>query len=41
MLTSSLRPLAIDSGAKPEKREKNLRKAAKTLLKNYPPPPKK
>ena len=31
----------LDTKAKPEKREKNLRKAAEKLLKNYPPPPKK
>lgn len=31
----------IDAGAKPEKRQKNLAKAAKKLLKNYPPPVKK
>jgi hypothetical protein len=31
----------IDPKAKPEKREKNLRKAVAKLLKNYPPPPKK
>ena len=31
----------IDTGAKPEKRQKNLAKAAKKLLKNYPPPQKK
>ncbi len=28
----------IDTGAKPEKREKNLRKGMLKLLKNYPPP---
>ena len=31
----------IDPKAKPEKREKNLAKAAKKLFKNYPPPQKK
>jgi hypothetical protein len=31
----------LDPKAKPEKREKNLRKAVAKLLKNYPPPPKK
>jgi len=31
----------LDMKAKPEKREKNLRKGAAKLLKNYPPPPKK
>lgn len=31
----------IDAQAKPEKRQKNLAKAAKKLLKNYPPPAKK
>jgi hypothetical protein len=31
----------IDAKAKPDKRQKNLAKAAKKLLKNYPPPPKK
>jgi len=31
----------IDTGAKPEKRTKNLGKAAKKMLKNYPPPAKK
>jgi hypothetical protein len=30
----------IDTNAKPEKREKNLRKAATKMLKNYPPPKK-
>lgn len=30
----------IDTKAKPEKREKNLRKAAQKMLKNYPPPKK-
>lgn len=32
---------AIDTKAKPEKRQKNLTKAVAKLLKNYPPPPKK
>ena len=31
----------LDVNAKPEKREKNLRKGVAKLLKNYPPPPKK
>jgi len=31
----------LDPKAKPEKREKNLRKGVAKLLKNYPPPPKK
>jgi hypothetical protein len=31
----------LDTKAKPEKREKNLRKGVAKLLKNYPPPPKK
>jgi hypothetical protein len=31
----------LDPKAKPEKRQKNLAKAAAKLLKNYPPPPKK
>jgi len=31
----------LDTKAKPEKRQKNLAKAFKKLLKNYPPPPKK
>ena len=31
----------LDPKAKPEKREKNLRKAVAKLLKNFPPPPKK
>lgn len=31
----------IDSKAKPEKQQKNLAKAVKKLLKNYPPPVKK
>jgi len=31
----------LDMKAKPEKREKNLRKGVAKLLKNYPPPPKK
>jgi len=31
----------LDPKAKPEKREKNMAKAAAKLLKNYPPPPKK
>lgn len=31
----------LDPKAKPEKREKNLRKAVAKLLKNYPPKPKK
>jgi hypothetical protein len=31
----------LDDKAKPEKREKNLRKGVAKLLKNYPPPPKK
>ena len=31
----------LDTNAKPEKREKNLRKGVAKLLKNYPPPPKK
>ena len=31
----------LDTKAKPEKREKNLRKGIAKLLKNYPPPPKK
>lgn len=31
----------LDTNAKPEKRTKNLNKAVKKLLKNYPPPPKK
>jgi hypothetical protein len=31
----------LDTKAKPEKREKNLRKGVEKLLKNYPPPPKK
>ena len=31
----------LDPKAKPEKREKNLQKAAAKLLKNYPPPTKK
>ena len=30
----------LDMKAKPEKREKNLRKASEKLLKNYPPSPK-
>ena len=31
----------LDTKAKPEKRQKNLRKGVEKLLKNYPPPPKK
>ena len=31
----------LDTNAKPEKRQKNLRKGIAKLLKNYPPPPKK
>jgi len=31
----------LDTKAKPEKRQKNLRKGVAKLLKNYPPPPKK
>jgi len=31
----------LDPKAKPDKREKNLRKGVAKLLKNYPPPPKK
>ena len=31
----------IDPNSKPEKRQKNLDKAMKNLLKNYPPPAKK
>ena len=31
----------IDTKAKPDKRQKNLTKAATKMLKNYPPPPKK
>jgi Domain of unknown function (DUF4136) len=31
----------LDEKAKPDKREKNLRKGVAKLLKNYPPPPKK
>jgi hypothetical protein len=31
----------IDPKAKPEKQEKNINKAVKKLLKNYPPPAKK
>lgn len=31
----------LDTKAKPEKREKNLKKGLAKLLKNYPPPPKK
>lgn len=31
----------LDMKAKPEKRQKNLRKGAAKLLKNYPPPPSK
>jgi len=31
----------LDPKAKPEKRRKNMEKAAAKLLKNYPPPPKK
>jgi len=31
----------VDTGAKPEKREKNIAKAAAKMLKNYPPVPKK
>lgn len=31
----------LDTNAKPEKREKNLRKGIAKLLKNYPPPPPK
>lgn len=31
----------IDPKAKPEKRQKNLKKGVAKLLKNYPPPPKK
>jgi hypothetical protein len=31
----------LDMKAKPEKRQKNLRKGVEKLLKNYPPPPKK
>jgi len=31
----------LDTKARPEKREKNLRKGLAKLLKNYPPPPKK
>ena len=31
----------LDVKAKPEKREKNLRKGVAKLLKNYPPPSKK
>jgi Domain of unknown function (DUF4136) len=31
----------LDPKAKPEKQQKNLAKAIKKLLKNYPPPPKK
>ena len=31
----------LDTKAKPEKREKNLRKGVAKMLKNYPPPPKK
>lgn len=32
---------ALDVKAKPEKRQKNLAKAVKKLLKNFPPPPRK
>jgi hypothetical protein len=31
----------LDTKAKPEKRQKNLRKGVAKLLKNYPPQPKK
>ncbi len=31
----------LDENAKPDKRQKNLAKAAQKLLKNYPPPVKK
>jgi hypothetical protein len=31
----------LDPKAKPEKQQKNLAKAVKKLLKNYPPPAKK
>ena len=31
----------LDTNAKPDKQEKNLRKAVTKLLKNYPPPVKK
>jgi Domain of unknown function (DUF4136) len=31
----------LDSKAKPDKKEKNINKAAEKVLKNYPPPPKK
>jgi Domain of unknown function (DUF4136) len=31
----------LDPKAKPEKQQKNLAKAVKKLLKNYPPPPQK
>jgi Domain of unknown function (DUF4136) len=31
----------LDPKAKPEKKQKNIEKAAEKLLKNYPPPPKK
>jgi hypothetical protein len=32
---------ALDPKAKPDKKQKNMNKAAEKLLKNYPPPPKK
>jgi hypothetical protein len=31
----------LDPKAKPDKKQKNINKAAETLLKNYPPPPNK
>jgi len=31
----------VDAGTKPEKRQKNITKAADKMLKNYPPPMKK
>jgi hypothetical protein len=31
----------LDENAKPEKRQKNLKKGVEKLLKNYPPPVKK
>jgi len=31
----------LDAKAKPEKRQKNLKKAVAKLMKNYPPPMKK
>ena len=31
----------LDAEAKPEKQQKNLKKAVEKMLKNYPPPPPK